>query len=724
MQFLYLYAPKLIPMPRFFIFSFIVLISLNSFSQNVSVGSADQVIKLDGKMDESAWGSAGIISSFKMVEPNENDEPSYTTMVRVMADSKNIYLGIVCSDPDPDKMVAFSKARDSELENEDYLKVVFDTYGDGRSAYIFAINPYGARYDALASNRGESEDASWDGVWEAKTQILSDGWSAEIRVPINTLTFRKGLTSWGFNVERRVQRLMEVNRWAAISRDYKMAQTIHAGQLNDLPRFNLGVGLIAKAATILDLNRSAESFGSIKWDNSLDLTQRITPDITAQLTVNTDFAETEVDTRRTNLTRFSLMFPEKRQFFLEGSDIYDFGFGLGHDLLAFQSRKIGLVEGQAVPLQLGGKVNGKVGNTQFGSLITRTGFVEDIASASTMGVLRVKQNILKESNIGMIGMIGDPLGREGSWTAGVDFTYQNSEFMGDKNFLVGAWGLMTQRADLDGDRTGIGFKIDYPNDLLDMAISYYRLGDSFDPSLGFIPRKGINYFRLSASYMPRPEKWNIRQHNFQSFFTAYTDLENHWESYRLFTAPVHFTLESGDRFEFNIVPTGEFLKEPFEISEGVIIPEGGYHWNRYRLELEGASKRRVNGQATWWFGGFYGGSLHQIELELNWRPFNFLIFEGSFERNIGQLSYGDFTQDLYGVRVQLNMSSNLNFSSFVQYDTESHSFGTNNRFRWTFAPRGDLFIVYNHNMAKPIEERFWLYQSNQLIVKLVYGIGI
>lgn len=708
----------------FFIFYFSLVFAQNSQPPVVSAQMTEEDLKLDGFLNEASWKKAGVISSLRMVEPYENIDPSYGTVLRILVDTKNIYLGIICSDPDPESMVAFSKARDSDLEDEDYIKFVFDTYGDGRSAYIFAINPFGARYDALSGNRGEKEDQSWDGIWEAKTQITKEGWSAEIRIPINSLTFRKGLNTWGFNIERRIQRLLEVDRWSAISRDYKMAQTLHAGQLTNLPKFNLGIGLIAKASTILDLNKSVDNSGNTKWDNSLDITQRITPDITIQITANTDFAETEVDTRKTNLTRFPLLFPEKRQFFLEGSDIFDFGLGMGYNMLAFQSRKIGLVDGHAIPLKAGGKVSGKIGNTQFGSLVAHTGMVEDIAPASTMGVVRIKQNILKESNFGMIGMIGDPLAREGSWTAGLDFTYQNSEFLGDKNFLVGVWGLMTDRVDLKGDKTALGLKIDYPNDLWDVALSYYRLGDAFDPSLGFIPRKGVNYYRFSASYMPRPAKWNIRQHNFQSFFTLYTDLDNQWESYRMFTAPVHFTLESGDRFEFNIVPTGEFLKEGFEISDGVTIPDGAYHWNRYRFEIEGASKRRVNGQATWWFGGFYGGSLNSIELELNWRPLSFLIFEGSFERNIGSLPYGDFTQDLYGLRVQLNMSSNLNFSSFIQYDTESHSFGTNNRFRWTFAPRGDLYIVYNHNLAKPIEERFWLYQSNQLIVKLVYGISL
>ena len=706
------------------ILPFTISFSQESHKPSVAAEQITSKLQLDGILNEPAWNKADPISSLRMIEPGDNQDASFNTNVKVLVDSKNIYLGISCSDPEPDKMVVFSKARDSKLEDEDYVKFVFDPYGDGRSAYIFAVNPFGARYDALASNRGESEDSSWDGIWEAKTQINSDGWTAEIRIPVNSLTFRKGLDTWGFNVERRIQRFLEVDRWSALSRDYKMAQTIHAGHLSNIPDFNLGLGLVAKASTMLNVYKSAGTKGKVKWDNSLDLTQKITPDITAQLTVNTDFAETEVDTRKTNLTRFALMFPEKRQFFLEGSDIYDFGLGMGRNMLAFQSRKIGLLEGQAIPLKLGGKLNGKIGNTQFGGLMTRTGEVADLTGAVNMGVVRVKQNILKESNIGMIGMIGDPMGRAGSWTAGVDMTYQNSEFMGDKNFLVGVWGLMTDREDLEGDKTGDGIKIDYPNDLWDIAAQYYRIGESFDPSLGFIPRKGIQYYRLSVNYFPRPEKWNIRKFIFESSASLYADLENNWESYRFFTAPVHFALESGDRFEFNFIPVGENLPGDFEIADGVTIPKDAYHWNRYRLEWEGASKRKINGQATWWFGGFYGGSLHQIELELNWRPYSFLIFEGSFERNIGKLPFGDFTQDLYGVRVQVNMSSNLNLSSFIQYDTESGSLGTNNRFRWTFAPRGDLFIVYNHNMSRPIEERYWNYQSNQLIVKLVYGIGI
>jgi hypothetical protein len=198
---------------------------------------------------------------------------------------------------------------------------------------------------------------------------------------------------------------------------------------------------------------------------------------------------------------------------------------------------------------------------------------------------------------------------------------------------------------------------------------------------------------------------------------------NHWESYTIFTAPIHFRLESGDRFEFNIKPAGEFLKESFEIAPGVTIPEGSYSWVRSRLELETASKRPVNGEITWWYGGFYDGWLDQIEMQLFLRPFGWLIIELNYERNIAKLPYGNFDQNLFGGKLQLNFTPDIQLSSFIQYDNMSNSIGANTRLRWTFVPKGDLFIVYNHNMARDIEDRF-SYKSNQFITKLTYSFWL
>ncbi|VAX22318.1 hypothetical protein MNBD_IGNAVI01-608, partial [hydrothermal vent metagenome] len=291
---------------------------------------------------------------------------------------------------------------------------------------------------------------------------------------------------------------------------------------------------------------------------------------------------------------------------------------------------------------------------------------------------------------------------------------------GDKSFIAGVWGLYNNNKALVGDNTSIGFKLDYPNDLWDISLKMKRIGDAFLPSLGFVPRPGIIYYSLSADFMPRPEWKLIRQFFFESFFRLVTDLNHNWESYTAFTAPVHFLLESGDRFEFNIMPKGENLTEDFEIEDGVIIKKGPYHWQRFRLELETASKRVMNGQATWWFGTFYKGTLDQIELQFNVRPANSLNLSLNYEKNIVNLPEGNFTQDLFGGRIQFSFTSDFEFSSFIQYDNESGSIGTNTRLRWTFALLGDLFIVYNHNIDK-LERNIWQYNSNQFIIKVTYG---
>lgn len=684
---------------------------------------AQRNLRVDGWLSEEEWSRADSIANLTMVEPVENGTPTYPTVVKILVTPKNIFLGIKCFDDNPHEIVAFSKARDSELEDEDYLKVIFDTYGDGRNGYIFAINPYAARYDALVSRNGESENPNWDAAWDARTQVTSTFWSAEIRIPVSSLTYNKSLKSWGFNIERRIQRLLEVNRWSGASMDYTVGQTRHAGLITGLPQFNQGIGLTPRVSVLARATQDPPSATSYEWQPSLDLTQRVTSDITAQLTVNTDFAETEVDSRQTNLTRFPVLYPEKRQFFLEGADVFDFGLSLGRSLMPFYSRRIGLYEGSEVPLLAGGKINGKVRKTHFGSLVTRTGAVDSLVPGSTMGVIRLKQNILKESSFGLIATMGDPGGRSQAWTTGVDFTYQTSTLGSGKNFLVGGWVMVNNREGLSGDRSAVGIKIDYPNDLWDWFVQYRRLGDGFDPSMGFVTRKGTSSYTGKLEFMPRPENRIIRQHKFQFMPSVYTDLHNQWESYQVLIAPFNARLESGDRLEFNLMPQGEYLKDPFEISDGVTIDPGGYHWMRYRLEAQGASKRVLNGMATWWFGGFYGGKLDQIELKLNWRLMSFLILEVMYENNIARIPAGNFNKELWSFRTALNISSDLNVSVFVQYDNDSNSVGTYSRLRWTFAPLGDLFIVYKHNVQPDLTDR-WQQDQNQLIVKLTYGLAI
>lgn len=704
----------------------VLSISLPVYAQSapavpsLRVGALPPDIRLDGVLNEPAWANADAIDNLTMTEPKEGATPTGRTRVQVLANPGALVFGIICDDPDPRGIVSFTKQRDGAMSNEDHIEIVLDTFLDGRSGYTFWVNPSGARYDGLINPGGGDINSNWDGIWEAATRRTATGWTAEIRIPIQTLGFNASLTAWHFNIQRRVQRLQEWDRWASPVRDYQITQMSRAGLLTDLPAFDLGIGLTIRPSAVVG---GGIPVPDAAFENdthaSLDVTQRVGANLLASGSVNTDFAETEVDTRQTNLTRFSLYFPEKRAFFLEGSDIFQFAAGLGSDVVPFYSRRIGLVEGQQVPINVAGKLNGRVGQTNLGAVVAHTGAVDGVAPAATMGVVRVKQDIFRESSVGAIATFGDPTAKPDSWLAGADFNYRTSHFRGDKNFQVGLWGLATGRAGAEGDNSAAGVRVAYPNDLWNVAIQYFRVGDAFQPSLGFVPRPGIQNFSLVGEYDPRPNFWHIRQMFNEFEVVAVTDLQGQWESYRVFLAPVNWRFESGDRVEANIRPTGENLPEPFEIADGVVIPPGPYHWMRYRLEAGSAAKRKLSGQATWWFGGFYDGQLDQYLLTLSWNPVPLLTLNFSGERDIGQLKEGNFTQTLVGTRVKFNVSPNLEISSLIQYDTETGSIGTNSRLRWTFNPLGDLFVIYNHNLTD-IADR-WRRDSNQLLVKLVYS---
>ena len=718
---------------RFFLLAGL-LIAPNALAQGnkskpeLRAGALTSNIALDGILDEPEWNTTDSIANLTQVEPVEGATPAARTVVKVMMDASTLVIGIRCDNPPNVGTVSFARDRDATLDAEDHVRIVLDTYLDGRSGYVFAINPNGARYDAIIVEHGEGADRNWDAAWQAVTSRTERGWSAEVIIPVRSLLFGRGLKTWGFNVQRRIQRLQETDRWSSAQRDYEITQTSRAGRITGIPQLELGLGLTVRPS--ISAKGGYASPGSpfdSQADLSLDATQRIGANTIASLTANTDFGETEVDTRRTNLTRFPLFFPEKRTFFLEGSDIFEFGFGLGEDVRPFFSRRIGLLEEREVPLDVGGKFNGRVNDTNFGGLVVRTGRLDTLSTANTMGVLRVRQNVLGESAIGIIATAGDPQGIRNSWLGGADLTYQTSQFRSDKNLLIGVWNLAMDRRGLQSKKSARGFKIDYPNDLWDSFLTYKWIDDGFDPSLGFVPRSGVQIASMGINYSPRPSHpigpLHVRQMFVEFEPSVVTNLDGRWESYEVFFAPVNWRLESGDRFEFNIVPVGERLEEPFEISEGVTVPTGEYNWRRYRLEGGLATKRKFSGQLTWWFGDFYDGKLDQIEATAAWKPSPLFIVEFSGERNIGRLPEGKFTEDLIGTRFRLNFSPDLQLNSFVQYQSESHSFGSNTRLRWTFDPLGDLFVVYNHNLVTRtgLDRRGLRFDSNELLLKAQYN---
>jgi hypothetical protein len=693
------------------------------------VGVVLDGFRLDGRLDEFMWSRAARIEGLVMTEPVEGGVPTCSTTVWVLADRGALVIGVRAADPDPARITSYAIARDADLDDDDHVLIVIDPFLDGRSGYVFAVNPRGARLDALVAAWGEETDERWDGVWEAAAYRGDFGWSVEIRIPVQSISITPGLTEWGFNVQRHVARLQEVSRWASPSRDIDVAQTSRAGLLTGLPPFSAGVGITLRPATTAGIAYEGGAVDSLRGTvhPSLDVFQRLGA-VTVIASANTDFAETEVDARRTNLTRFPLFFEEKRTFFLEGADIFDFGLGMetffDPDIVPFHSRRIGLYQGSQVPVWAGGKVNGRIGSTSLGALLTRSGRNADVGvEPTTMGAVRVRQNVFAESSGGIIATVGDPAGRDHSYVAGADFIFQTSRLGGDKNFVAGGWAMVAGRADLTGDRSAFGGRIAYPNDVWDVGVTYKRIGEGFDPSLSFVPRRSVQLASADVEYTVRPGWSWLRAMTHEFRPSVALDLDGRWESYRIFMAPINWRLESGDRFEFNVNPQGERLVEPFEIAEDVVIPAGDYHFSRLRLEAELAAKRPLSGQVTWWFGTFYDGTLHELEAEVELKPMPLCTVEVEIGYNSGRLPAGNFTTWQYEGRLQLNASPDLTVASLLQYDTESRSLGSNTRLRWTFSPYGDLFVVYNvnttHRLAPPPT---WELETTELLVKLQYAL--
>lgn len=691
-------------------------------------------IVLDGRMREPVWATAdsALLTEF---EPELGSVPAERTVVKVLANADMLVFGIRCDDPDPDRITSFSRARDPDLSEEDHVRIVLDPFLNEQSGYVFAVNPDGARYDALiteqAQRLGGRENPDWDTIWEAAAARSPTGWAVEIRIPIKSLLYKPGLTEWGFNVQRRVQRKLETERWAFPGRNWRITQMSRAGRLVDLPKLRLDRGLSVRPALVTGSGIAAPG---ARWSSSaagsLDATQRIGSNTLAFLSIHTDFAETEVDQRRTNVSRFSLFFPEKRWFFLEGTDIFDFGPGISPDVVPFWSRRIGLFNGQTVPIALGTKESGRVGETSFGLLAVRTGAVPGLVPATDMAVVRVKQNVLGESNVGFIGTVGDPTGATGSWLAGADALLQSSHVLGDKNAQLGLWGLTMDGRSLTGSKTAAGVSLFYPNDTWNNFLGYYRVGDGFQPALGFVPRPGVQQFNLALNYLPRATapwlaRWLSRA-AFELIGVLVTDLNGRWETVFGRLSAFNLAFQNGDQLAIAAHPEAERLDAPFGIAPGDTIATGSYTFLRYRIDYARAAKRRVSWSFTYAGGDFYNGRLGEYIGTLLLKPSPLFIVELSGERDQGKIVPSTvpvpFVLERYGVKLRVNPSPDLEFNAFTQYDNSSRQLGSDIRIRWNFRPSGDFFLTYNHNIAVPIGARPWTFDCNRLSTKIQYAL--
>jgi hypothetical protein len=674
-------------------------------------------IRIDGRLDEADWKRAGRIADLTQHSPHPGEPTRYRTEVLLLRDADTLYIGFRCFDPEPGKITLHSMRRDvDDPFGEDFVTIAFDTYGDRRTAYFFDIRASGGISDGLIPGPG-LWSSDWDGIWEARTRIDEEGWTAEVRIPSRTLHFKGGLPAWGLNFLRGVARDRIVYHWAGLTRDSDFLDLTSAGSLTGVADLDQGRGLTITPYGLARYER-APSEGTLNrvGRGGLDLSYSLTPQLTGVLTANTDFAETEVDTHQINLTRFDLFFPEKRSFFLEGSSLFNFGLGLSEEFLPFYSRRIGLIDGETVPINWGAKILGHAGRLGVAALDIEAGNSNQ-ADRTNLSAARVTYDAGDSLRIGAIGTHGDPEGLRSNTLAGVDATWHTARIRGDKKMTVGAWAARSSGDLAAGRRDGWGVKVDFPNDLWNAYARFSEFGDALDPALGFLPRPGTRWYDFWSAVQPRPRRDGplafIRQAFFETRFTQVDDLDGHTESRRLFTAPFNIEAESGEHFEANWVPTYESLTAPFEVAGGVDIPVGNYHFTRYRVEAQSAQNRGWRAGSTVWFGEFYDGRLTEIETFVNWDVLRGRLHQKlDLTNDFGHLPQGDFVKRLFQMDNVYAFSPRLVCFVLLQYESTlppgandpPPGLGMNARLRWTLRPGSDLFFVWNRNWTHPIGE--------------------
>lgn len=701
-------------------------------------------VRLDGRLDESFWTRALPAANFIQQDPQNGRPATEPTEVRIAFDDDALYMGVTAYDSEPDGWIAWQRRRDEGLGSDDRFQWVIDTFLDGRSGYFFEMNPSGLMADALIGINGENRQ--WDGIWDARHNRSEIGWTLEIKIPFRTLNFNPNTDTWGINFQRTVRRKNEESLWMGWGRSQGIRRMSNTGLVTGIRDVTQGRGLDIKPYGVFS-SEAAPGRGQPGMQGNaaagVDLFFNPTPLLRTVFTVNTDFAQTEVDQRQVNLTRYSLFFPERRDFFLDGATFLDFGsnserrgnggfwFGEGNNnnnsdelIIPFFSRRVGL-SANATPqkVDFGTKVTGQVGAQDVGLLHVRTG--EDSGFASEdFTVARVKRRVLSQSYLGAMYTRRDPRadGTDARHTAGVDMSLGTSTFRGRQNAEVGAWFLHTTRPDRTGANSAFGVSFDYPNDRWVAGFNATEVQEHFDPAIGFVRRLNYRRYNPMLAFQPRPSAHPlVRQFRFGTTLDLMTDLKNELLMREVDLSIFGVSTHSQDNIFVSVINRRERLDTPFGISRGITLPIGSeYEFTRYRVIAQTANRRMVAVNGRFETGDFYSGTRteRQMNLSLRLRPGYFLFLNSQW--NEIALPEGRFSTRLYRVIGETQFSPFMALTNNFQYDSQSGVLGWQGRFRWILTPGNDLYLVYTHNWVEdPLLDRFAT-SDRRLASKVLY----
>ncbi|MFQ6093107.1 MAG: DUF5916 domain-containing protein [bacterium] len=696
-------------------------------------------IKIDGKLDDEAWSLAAPADDFAQYEPFEGKVPSEKTEVRVVYDRNNLYLGITCFDSLPDKIVATEMRRDSRLEKNDRVTLIFDTFHDHRNCFFFSFNPLGARVDGIVTDEGRDINRDWDGVWYCATSIDDRGWCAELAIPFRTLRFQQTEEqTWGFNVVRLIRRKNEMVSWTPLLRDYgfmasfKISRIGHLTGLKGLRQRNT---IQVKPYLLGSAERDYRE-GQAKGDGDVgfDLKYSLSSNLIADVTINTDFAQVEADEVQVNLSRFSLFFPETRDLFLEGAGIFRLGErrpgpgGGTPSTILFFSRRIGLAEDTPLPILGGLKMTGKIGGYHLGLLnlqVRRTDVNDDnetiIVPASNFTALRLKRDILEKSTVGMIllnkqvninSSITNRISASSSIDLSSDYEHRYNRVLGlDANFAflknlnTGGFVAKSYTPGLNHkDWSHYGY-FDWRSDLWNINLTHLNIEDNFNPEMGFVPRADTKKTQVNFGFSPRPNIPFIRK---TFFFT-----DNAWYHNQ------HRALVTKDNMIgiFNLLENGGYFfvgqnwnferiieENEFEIREEQFIIPDNYRSKAFVAGVQTDRSRTLAGEVIAVRSDFYDGKITALEGELSFTPDPHLSIETSFEYNrvtdlpvlsSKQKESIDFTTTLIRSRLNYSFSPDLYTRALVQWNSDTEEFSVNFLLNWIYQPGSDVYVVYN-----------------------------
>ena len=698
----------------------------------VAAVRVDEAPVLDGALDDAIWLRASVIDQFVQQEPEEGAPATERTEVLILYDAKNLYIGLRAHDSQPGGIVSTEMRRDSErILQEDSFQIILDTFNDSRSGYMFVTSPLGAKLEQQISNEGGDSgrgrggtggtgniNRDWDGVWHVSVGRMDSGWTAEIAIPMVTLRFPAAESQeWGVNFMRNIRRKNEQVFWAPIPRAYDLARVSLAGSLTELRSLSRGLDLRLKPFVVGGGKRTLTAGTSSQGDIGLDVKYGVTAGLNLDLTLNTDFAQAEVDDERVNLTRFPLFFPEKRDFFLENAGQFIFGATASNSRLAdlFFSRRIGLSDsGEHIPIIGGVRLTGKIGQNNVSMMDVQADDAHG-ESGENFYVARYSRDVLARSRVGAIFVNkAATSGGHFNRTYGADMSYAPHPAMTVSGFLA-----QTKSPGVSGDDWGGYLNATWRDSRWRVYGEIADFQEEFNPEVGFIPRPGVQMRKIHFERNPRPGRFGIRMLEPQINFRFVED-----QTGRLLTRQNHnffgVRFESGARLSFFYNRWFERLDEPDQLGNGVEIPAGAYKFGEFRASYSSNPARRAYGAVSYGPQDFFDGTRTDVRLQTGIRLTDQLSAEGSYSRNDINLPApnGALVTSVASFRIDYAPSPSLSLRTLTQYNSLTDQWSTAARFRYTYMPGSDLYIVYDE--VRRDGRGFTEIQDHQLILKATY----